>query len=81
MEGESIKPGVLTSEFWLTAIVNLGAAVLLYLQVTGAVSVEESDAVLQIVQALANLLVPLLLAVVNVSYIRSRTLVKAGRPG
>lgn len=79
MQKGSVKPGVLTSEFWLTAVVNLGAAVLMYLQVTGAVTVEESDALLQMVQAVAALLVPLLLAVVNVSYIRSRTLVKAAQ--
>ena len=77
MDGD-IKPGVLTTEFWLTAIVNLGAAVLLYLQVTGALTGEESEAVLQMVRALAALVVPVVLAVVNVSYIRGRTRVKVG---
>jgi hypothetical protein len=69
----SLKPGYQTSEFWLAAVMNLVAAVLALLVGRDLLTAEESS----LLRELALAVVPLVLAIVNASYIHSRGRVKA----
>lgn len=73
----SEKSGIHTTEFWLTAITNITGAVLLLLAGYGLIKQEEADLWLVLVQAIATAAIPLALAIVNASYIKSRADVKS----
>lgn len=75
------KPGIKTTEFWLTAIVNIAGAVLAILAARGLISNEESDLWLQLIQAVAVAAIPLALAIVNKSYIDGRNAIKVAAMG
>lgn len=70
------KPGVKSSEFWLTAVVNITGAILAILAARGLVSAEEADLWVTLIQAVAVAVIPLALAIVNKSYIDNRKEIK-----
>ena len=72
------KPGIRTSEFWITAVVNIAGAILAILAARGLVKAEDSDLWLTLVQSLAVTVIPLAMAIVNSAYIQSRAQVKTG---
>ncbi len=76
-----VKPGFKTSEFWITAVVNIAAAVIGLLAARGLVSSEEQSLYLALVQSLAVVVAPLIIAVVTGKYIESRTEVKKSANG
>jgi hypothetical protein len=71
------KPGIQTTEFWLTAVANVCGAVMALLAGYGLISSEEEDLWLALVQALALAIIPLALAYTNGRYIEARTTIKA----
>ncbi len=71
------KSGIHTSEFWLTATVNIAGAVLAVLAAYGYIKAENQELWLSLVQALAVAVIPVVLAIVNYAYIESRGKVKA----
>jgi hypothetical protein len=73
---DSPKPGIKTTEFWLTAVVNIAGAVVALLAGYGLVREDEGTLWLALVRALAVAVIPLALAWVNSSYIRARSEVK-----
>jgi membrane protein DedA with SNARE-associated domain len=76
------KPGIQTSEFWLTAVTNICGAIVALLAGYGLISREEGELWLALAQALALAVIPLALAYTNGRYIEGRTIVKsrAGSP-
>jgi len=70
------KPGIKTTEFWLTAVSNLAGAVIALLAGYGLLTRENSDLWLALVQAVAVAVIPLALALVNARYISARAEVK-----
>ena len=72
------KSGIKTTEFWLTAVVNIAGAVLAILAAYGVVARETTDLWLVLIQSLAVAVIPLALAIVNYAYINSRANVKTG---
>lgn len=71
-----MKPGYKTTEFWVTAVVNIVAAVVALLGVRGLVTAEEGDAYIAVAGAIASAVAPLAAAFVTGRYINSRTDVK-----
>ena len=71
------KDGIYTTEFWLTAVLNIAGAVIALLAGYGLLREEDGRLWLNLVQALAVLVIPLALARVNAAYIRSRAQVKS----
>jgi hypothetical protein len=72
------KPGIYTTEFWLTAVVNIAGAVIALLAAYGLLREEDGRLWLNLLQALAVAVIPLALAKVNVAYVQSRAVVKGG---
>lgn len=70
------KPGIKTSEFWLTALVNIAGSIIAILAARGLVSVEEGELWLSLFQAISVAVIPLALAYVNGKYIDSRKALK-----
>jgi len=68
--------GIHTTEFWLTAVSNIVGAVLLLLVTYGYLTSEEQQVWLALAQAIATAVIPLVLGMINVNYIRGRTAVK-----
>lgn len=71
------KPGYKTTEFWMTAIVNLVASVMAILAARGLLTNEESQLWLALVQSIAVAVLPIVMAVVTKSYTDGRAKVKA----
>lgn len=67
-----IKAGIKTTEFWLTAIVNVAGAVIALLAARGLMTGEEGELWLDLVEAIAVAVIPIALAIVNYAYISSR---------
>jgi hypothetical protein len=74
---DTIKPGYRTSEFWITVVVNLAAAVLAVVAHYGLLTDDESALWLALVRAAAAIAAPLVMAIVSREYIRGRTQVKS----
>ncbi len=72
------KPGIKTTEFWLTAVVNIAGAALALLAAYGLIRQENRALWLALIQALAVAVIPLALALVNSAYINGRARVKTG---
>ena len=70
------KPGIKTSEFWITAVVNIAGAIIAIMAAYGLIKSEEQALWLQLVQSLSVAVIPLVLAIVNYAYINSRAKVK-----
>lgn len=75
------KNGIYTTEFWLTAVANVGGALIALLAAYGLLREDEGRLWLNLVQALAVAVIPLALAQINRAYIASRTAVKRGAEG
>ena len=73
-----IKPGYRTTEFWLTAIVNMAGAIIAILAGRGLMTSDEGDLWLVLIQSIAVAIIPLALAIVDAAYIQSRGNAKAG---
>ena len=71
------KPGIHTTEFWLTAVSNIAGAIIAILAAYGLIANDNADLWLVLTQALAVAVIPLALAIINQSYIKSRAQVKA----
>ena len=71
------KPGIKTSEFWITATINIFGAIIAILAAYGLIRSEEQALWMQLVQSLAVAIVPIVIAVVNYAYIDSRGKIKA----
>jgi hypothetical protein len=76
-----IKPGYKTTEAWVTAFVNIAAAILAILAVRGLITAEEQSVYLTLAQALIAGLAPLVMAFVSGRYINARAQVKAAANG
>ena len=71
------KPGYKTTEFWITAAVNIAAAIIAILAARGLIKSVEGSLYLALVQALAVTVAPLVMAIVTAKYVEGRSLVKA----
>ena len=70
------KPGIKTTEFWLTAVSNIAGSILAIFAAYGLVKQTETDLWLTLIQSLAITIIPLSLAIINSSYIQARSQVK-----
>jgi len=70
------QPGYKTTEFWVTAVVNIALAVFGVLAARGLISEEESALWVTLVQAVAVAVVPLAMAYISKAYVDSRKEVK-----
>ena len=75
-----MKSGYKTTEFWLTAVVNIAAAVVAILAARGLLSNQEGELWLALVQAIAVAVAPLVMGVVTTAYTQARAKVKAADP-
>ncbi|MDX1417451.1 MAG: hypothetical protein R3293_24820 [Candidatus Promineifilaceae bacterium] len=71
-----IKPGLHTTEFWMTAVTNVAGHAIGPTAALGLASGQESTLWLALLQALALVVIPLALALVNSAYIAARAEVK-----
>jgi hypothetical protein len=62
-----------TSEFWVTAVVNIVAAIIAILAARGLVTAEEGELWVQLASAIALAVAPIVMAIVSKSYVESRT--------
>ena len=70
------RPGIQTTEFWITAFVNIAGAIISILAARGLVSAEEGELWVALVRALVVAVVPIVMAIVSAAYVESRTRVK-----
>jgi hypothetical protein len=73
------KPGIKTTEFWITSIVNIVMAVMAILAVRGLVSEQEADLYTTLAQAVIATVAPLVIAFTSGRYINSRAQVKTNK--
>ena len=71
------KPGYKTTEFWVTTVVNIVAAIVALLGVRGMMTAEEGNAYVAVAGAVATAVAPLAAAFVSGRYINSRAQVKS----
>ena len=71
-----MRPGIKTTEFWITAVVNIIAAVVAVLGIRGMVTAEEGKAYVALAGAVASAVAPLAAAFVTGRYINARAQVK-----
>ena len=70
------KPGTQTTEFYVTLIVNLIAAVVAVLASFGLLTAEDGDLYLALASAIAAVVAPLVMAYTTKAYVASRAEVK-----
>jgi hypothetical protein len=73
-----VKPGFKTTEFWVTAIVNIVTAVMGLLAVRGLVTAQEGDLYIALASAVVAAIAPLVLAYTTARYAQTRAQVKTG---
>lgn len=73
------KPGIKTSELWITVAVNLIGVFMLIAVAAGLFSEDVAGELERALNAIVAVIVPIVLAYVNGQYIKSRTAVKTGR--
>ena len=71
-----MKPGVRTSEFWITAVVDVVAAVVAILSARGLLAAGEQDLWITLAQAVATAVAPLVAAWVTKAYVDGRSALK-----
>ena len=71
------KPGYKTTEFWVTSIVNIAAAIIAILAARGLVNSEEGSLYVVLVQSIAVAVAPIVMAIVTAKYVEGRSKVKA----
>ena len=74
------KPGYKTTEFWITSIVNIAAAIIAILAARGLVNSEEGSLYVVLVQAIAVAVAPIVMGIVTATYVEGRSKVKAADP-
>ncbi len=74
---KQMKTGFKTSEFYVTAVVNIIAAVIAILGIRGLVAAVEGDLYVALASAVATTVAPLVMAFVSGKYIQGRSQVKA----
>jgi uncharacterized membrane-anchored protein YitT (DUF2179 family) len=74
-----MKPGFQTTEFWLTAVTNIVAAIIAILAFRGLVSNEEGELWLQLAQVLAAFIAPIVIGIVTAVYTNGRSNLKANQ--
>lgn len=72
-----VKPGIKTTEFWVTAFVNVVAAAVAILAARGLVSSQEGELWVELARAMAMVVAPIVMGQVTKSYAQSRATVKA----
>lgn len=72
-----MKPGIQTTEFWITSIVNIVMAVMALLAVRGLVTETEADLYTTLAQAVVAAVAPIVIAFTSGRYINARAQVKA----
>jgi len=72
-----VKPGYKSTEFWITTITMLLAAVLGVLTTQGVLAEDAASAIQQIGGVLIGVVVPLILGWLGNQYIRARTSLKS----
>ena len=70
------KPGTRTTEFYVTLIVNLIAAVVAVLSSVGMLTAREGDLFLALAAAIGAVVAPLVMAYTTKAYVQSRAEVK-----
>ncbi len=78
---KKMKTGFKTSEFYITAVVNIIAAVIAILGIRGLVTAAEGDLYVALASAVATTVAPLVMAFVSGKYIQGRSQVKAANNG
>ncbi len=71
-----MKPGYMTSEFWITAFVDIVAAFLAVLAVRGLIAGDEAAIWVSLAEALVTAIAPVVVAVVTKSYVDGRARLK-----
>ena len=74
----NVKPGVRTSEFWMTVVMSLVLAVLSVLVVAEVITEAESEILAKLILLVVSAVVPLAISGMTVRYTDSRTRIKAG---
>ena len=72
-----VKPGIKTTEFWITAVVNIVSAVLAIMAARGLVAQEESELWVVLAQAIAVAVAPIVMAITTNGYVQARARVKS----
>jgi hypothetical protein len=72
----SSNRGIYTTEFWVTAVVNIVAAVVAVLAAKGLVDEAEVSLWVTLAQAVAVAVAPIVMAIVTASYTRARAAIK-----
>ena len=76
-----MKPGIKSTEFWLTASVNVVAAVIAVLAARGMIVQQEAELYVVLAQSIAVAVAPIVMAIVTGQYVQSRAVVKAANGG
>ena len=76
-----MKPGYQTTEFWVTAIVNVTAAVVAILAARGLLTADEAPLWVAFAQAVGVLVAPLVAGVVTKAYVDGRSRLKVAFVG
>ena len=71
-----MKNGISTTEFWVTAIVNIVAAVVALLAVRGLLTEEEGELWVELSRSLVLIVAPIVMAYTSVRYAQARTELK-----
>lgn len=74
-----VKPGIKTTEFWVTAGTNIALAIVAILAIRGLITAEEGQLWVQLVSAVLVAAVPVGMAIVTAAYNKSRSEVKNGQ--
>lgn len=70
------KPGIKTSEFWLTVFTNIAGSIIAILASYDLITTEAGNLWLALAQSIAVAVIPLALAYINGRYIESRAQIK-----
>ena len=73
-----VKPGYKTTEFAITAVVNIVTAVIGILAVRGLVTAQEGDLYIALASAVVASIAPLVIGYTTKTYVQARAQVKTG---
>jgi len=68
-----MRNGLLTTEFWVTAIVNVVAAIVAIIAARGLITQEEGELWVILAQSMIMLVAPIVMAYTTVRYTQART--------
>ena len=72
-----MKSGIKTTEFWMTAAVNVASAIIAVLAARGMIVQEQAELYVVLAQSIAVAVAPIVMAIVSGQYIQSRAMVKS----